>query len=134
MKYKILKIVFVIWIILWIAFTVRELFRKGYFWDYKILVSRSLDGKRSYVTGDKLYGFLTFSNNVLPGGASYGWIGVEDGSIDKRRATYYLYPHLEKDNPDFILVYAEAHLSREGYGLFAKLDETRYILKRKATR
>src|SRR3989338_10061005 len=105
MKGNIFKITLGIWLILWVSFITRELFRKGYFYDYKALIFRSLEGKRSYVTGDRFYEFLTFCNERLPPLANYGWVGVEPESVDMRRAAYYLYPHLEKkDYPDFILV------------------------------
>lgn len=132
MKYRILKLILAIWIMLWLAFTIRGLIKKGNFYDYKILLSRPLEGKRSYVTGDRFYTFLLFCNKNLPRGAGYGWIGIEEGSLDKRRAAYYLYPHLEKtDGAEFILVYDKPNMIIGGYEIFAKLDEARYILKKK---
>lgn len=131
MKYTILKIVFVIWIALWISFIARELFRKGYFYDYTELLSRDLEGKRSYVTGDRFYAFLEFCNKNLPEGATYELIGTKEGSIDIRRATYYLYPNLEAKSPDFILVYDTPGVKPEGYDAFLKMDDDRYILKKR---
>ncbi len=131
MKDRILKISFAVWIILWAFFTARELFMKGALRDYKILLSRSLDGKRAYVTGDRLYEFLVFSNEKLPPTASYRLVGLEEGSIDKRRSTYYLYPHLEKPVADFVLIYDAFGISKSGYETFCELDTTRYILRKK---
>jgi hypothetical protein len=130
MKYKIFKAIFLIWIVLWLFFIARELFIKGAIEDYKELLLRSLEGKRSYVTGDKLYEFLTFCNENLPPDATYGLEGVEEDSLDKRRAVYYLYPHLEKKTPAFVLVYGKAHITKDGYRLYRRLDETRYMLKK----
>ncbi len=131
MRKKIFASVFAVWVILWIWFMGRELFRKGYFHDYKALITRSLEGKRSYVTGDGFYAFLTFCNKNLPSEANYRWIGLEDGSLEKRRATYYLYPHMERQDANFILVYDERYAAPSGYELFARLDKTGYILKKR---
>lgn len=132
-KYKILKYAFAIWVILWFFLTARELFIKDKINDYKILLSRSLEGKRSYVTGDSFYEFLTFCKNSMPEGATYGLLILGEGfdrSIYKRRASYYLYPDMERDEPNFILVYDEPDVKMAGYRMFAKLKGNRYILKR----
>lgn len=130
MKRTLFGIAFGIWVTLWVLFIARELFRKGYFYDYKVLSSRSLEGKRSYVTGDRLYEFLMFSKERLPHGSSFGLVGVKEDSIDRKRAGYYLYPHLEQDKPEFLLVYDTLAAMRAGYARFAGLDSDRYILRK----
>jgi hypothetical protein len=130
MRRSFLKIAFAIWVIVWIFFISRELFIKGNLNDYRILLSRPLEGKRSYVTGDRLYEFLTFCRDRTPQGATYAFAGVADGSIEKRRAVYYLYPRLENSKPDFIFVYDRAGMGENGCAGFAALDESRYILKK----
>lgn len=131
MKYKLLKIVFLVWTVLWVWFVLRELFVKDNINSYRLLFTRSLEGKHSYVMGDRLYEFLTFSAGKLPAGASYGFAGLEPGSIEIIRAVYYLYPLVEKKDPEYILVYSQPGFEREGYVLSSKMDESRYILKRK---
>jgi hypothetical protein len=113
MKNKILTAILIAWVVIWISFTARELFAKGGLNDYRRLLSRSLEGKRSYVTGDRFYEFLVFCNEHLPNGASYELAGIEEGSHDQRRAAYYLYPHMKKKDAEYLL------------------DAGRYILKRK---
>ena len=130
MKRTIFGIAFGIWVTLWVLFIARELFRKGYYYDYKVLSSRSLEGKRSYVTGDRLYEFLIFSKDQLPYHSSFGLVGVKEDSIDRRRASYYLYPHMERDDPEFLLVYEAIMANRAGYTRFAELDSERYILRK----
>lgn len=130
MKNKIFLGIFLIWSVLWVSFIERGLFRKGYFYDYKELLIRSPEGRRSYVTGDRFYDFIVFCNSKLPEGESYRWMGLEDGSHAKRRATYYLYPHLEKEGARFILVYDKPYKG-DDYAVFAALDKARYILKRR---
>ena len=130
MIYKILKIVFLVWVALWLSFVARELFRKGYIHDYRELLIRDLDGKRSYVAGDRFYEFILFSKSELPQDATFDMIGVKEGSIDKRRAVYYIYPAMKSDDPDYILVYDTAGFAKSGYNITARLDDSRYILKR----
>ena len=103
MRRNIFKIAFFVWAGLWAWFLVRELFVKDNIDTYKALLQRSLEGKRSYVTGDRLYEFLTFCRNKMPERSSYKIVGLEEGSLDKRRAAYYLYPDLETSEPSYIL-------------------------------
>ena len=131
MKYRILKITFLVWVALWVWFVVRDLFLKDNINSYRVLLTRSLEGKHSYVTGDRLYEFLTFSAGKIPAGASYDFVGFAPESLENRRAVYYLYPLIEKEKPDYILVYDRPGFEEEGYALTAKMDESRYILKRK---
>jgi len=131
MKYKIFKSVLIIWVIIWAFLLIKEIFVKGDLRDYNALLHKSLEGKKAYVTGDRLYEFLTFCNNNLPEGAKYTFLGLKKDSHDKRRATYYLYPHLETEDADFILVFNEQLPAKDAYEIFSRLDETRCILKKK---
>ncbi len=128
-KTIITRAVFAIWIILWVNFILRDLFKKGYFYDYMALIKRDTEGKRSYVYGDYLYPLLKFSKQKLPGGSTYRFIDDEKYSINYRRAVYYLHPLLQSDKPDYILVYNSTY-RKKGYTIFAELDSNRYILKR----
>lgn len=103
MKNNIFKIALLVWIVLWAWFIVRELFVKDGIETYKALLDRDLEGKRSYITGDRLYEFLNFCKKNMPEGSSYKMVGLEDGSIDKRRAVYYLYPDLESNEAGYVL-------------------------------
>ncbi len=129
MKDRILKLAFTTWIIIWAFFIFRELFIKSRFSDYKILLSRSLEGKRSYVTGDKFYEFLTFCKRNLPQSAFYDLILIKKGDIelDKIRAIYYLYPSLKKIDPEFILIYNELADEKIDHGPFVGLEERGFI-------
>lgn len=129
MKNKIFKLVFTAWVMIWIFLLIRETFVKGSMREYDALLHRSLEEKRAYVAGDRLYEFLTFCNANLPEGAKYMFLGLEKDSHDKRRVSYYLYPHLEAEEAEFLLVFNEPILSRDGYEIISKLDDTRYILK-----
>jgi hypothetical protein len=129
-KNKIFTAFLAAWVIIWISFNAREIFVKGGLDDYRNLLSRTFEGKRSYVTGDRFYEFLVFCNERLPAGASYEMAGIEDQSHDRRRASYYLYPHMEKKGAEYLLVYGLPDAPKGGYGIFAGLDRDRYILKK----
>jgi len=130
MKKIVLHILLAVWIVLWVMFLARELFVKGAFRDYRILAGRTLDGKRSYVTGDSLYGFIEFCRQNIPDRATYAFEGFEDGALDKRRATYYLYPRTETPDPEFICAYMVPVRAREGYSLYREFGDTGYIVKK----
>ena len=127
---KILKILFVVWIILWVNFIIRDLFVRGYFEDYKNLAKKNAEEKRSYAYGDYLFNFLEFSKKSLPEGANFGLVGIDELSLDGRRSIYYLYPYVKRDNPNFILVFKKAGFRKNGYKLYRKLDNASFILKR----
>ena len=136
MKNKILKLALAVWITIWAFFIFRELLIKGRLFDYRVLLFRSLEGKRSYVTGDKFYEFLTFCKHNLPGSAAYDLIVLKGGDIeiDKRRAVYYLYPNLRKSDPEFILIYDELAVEKIRNGPFITLEEDGFIGTREGAR
>ncbi len=135
LRYKPLKVfitlAIAIWVIIWVSLNIREIVAKGNFRDYKILAHRSLDGKRAYVTGDSLYEFLVFCNDKLPAGATYRWTKTDKSDHARRRATYYLYPHMEAEDAEFMLVFEDPFRAGSEYEMYSKLDDARYILKKK---
>lgn len=112
MKSILLKILLIVWVVLWAIFFIRELFVKNNARDYAALLSRTLEGKHAYVTGDKLYSFLLRCKKDMPDMAAYKIIGIDEGAIERRRAVYYLYPAIESDKPDFIVDVAQYTLKR----------------------
>ena len=131
---KTLYIVIVVWIAVWVWFTARELFAKGNFKDYNALMRRSLEEKHSFITGDRLYEFLKFCEKKLPVGATYKLYGIDESSIDKVRASYYLYPHLAQAKADFVLVYDVPGSDMYDGKIYMKLDDTRYMVKKRQTK
>jgi hypothetical protein len=127
-----LKAAFIVWVLLWAWFTFRELFVKGKFECYRTLLSRSYEGKHSYVAGDRLYEFVMFCDQRLPKDASYDIKGLvrDKGLLDMNRAVYYLYPRIRRPDSAYILVYDEDMPAPDGYKLFDGLDSKRYILRR----
>lgn len=130
MKKNILIALFLAWVVLWAFFTVRELVAKGQLKEYKALLALSLEGKYSRITGKELYELIALANNIMPPGSTYKLVGLEEGSLEKRRATYYLYPALEVEDPGYIIVYNMPGYKAEGYIELQKLDDVRVILKK----
>jgi len=85
------------------GFFARELFVKRNINEYKVLLARTLEGKRAYVTGDRLYDFLVYCKAKMPEKCTYKITGIEEGDLESRRAVYYLYPSLRSADPDFII-------------------------------
>lgn len=128
MKRVVLKIIAVVWIVLWVVFIARELFVKGGAREYAALLGRPLEGKHAYVTGDELYGFIDFCRTAIPESATFAVEGLEKDSHDKRRFTYYLYPRMERPDADFICVYRLPERPRDGYRVAGTLAGKGYIL------
>jgi len=128
---NIIKIICLIWILLWINFILRDLFHRGTFYDYKNMVGKDAEARRSYVYGDDLYEFLKFSKDKIPSSTTYDLVGVEDFSIEYRRSVYYLYPLLEDGDAEYLLVYNKPSYRNVRYKRFADLDRNRFILIRR---
>ena len=125
-----IRVLIVIWIAVWALFLVRPYFKKGLWKEYSALVGLSIEGKRAFVTGNELYDFIRFCNDSIKPHSSYRIIGLEEDPLSYRRAVYYLYPNIDKEGPEFLLVYRRAGVSCEGYRLFKKLTEDGYILRK----
>lgn len=130
MKYRILKILLAVWVALWIVFIAKELFVKGALGEYRNLLARPLEGKHSYITGEVLYSFLDICMRAVPEKAAYKLVGLEKGSLEQRRAAYYLYPRIESDHPEFILLYKTPNASYPDYEVVARMNATSCVLKK----
>lgn len=97
------------------------------------MLTRPLEGKRAYVTGDRLYEFIKFCEKNLPRDATYDLAIATEGDVEiaKMRSVYYLYPRIREKRADFMLVCDLPDIKEAGYGVFKKLDDTRYVLKMK---
>lgn len=84
-KLMIARVVFAVWAVLWLLFLTRPYFKKDLIGEYRTLLSRDLEGKRSYVTGDALY-------KVIKGKPVYSTEGLGEDPLSPCRALYYLYP------------------------------------------
>lgn len=131
---NVIYIFIIIWSILWVNFIFRDMYIKGGIDEYKILLTRSAEGKQAHVYGEDFYEYLKFVENNIPKDAIYKLVGTHPYSHDSRRATYYLYPRISNfKEQDFILVYGKEGYSRGGFGLYKKMDEKKFIIKRMQT-
>jgi len=130
MKLRPVPIVIAVWLLLWINFITRDLFKHGRLEDYKILIASDAYGKHAYTYGERFYEFLKFARESMPEHADYNFAGVKDMSLDSRRGIYYLYPALKNEFPAYILVYNVPGFKKERFRIHAKLDNARFILKR----
>jgi hypothetical protein len=129
-KNIVLKILLVAWVIIWAIFLIRPLIKKDLIKDYSNLSKLSTEGKRAYVTGPKLYEFIAACDRSISKPSSYEVVGIEKDSLEHRRMRYYLYPNIEKNDPEYILVYATKNYERLDYNKFITLDPDSYILRK----
>ena len=129
-KRAVSRIILAAWIIIWVIFLIRPYFKKGLLNEYSSLLKLSTEEKRAHVTGEKLYAFMKFCKDSVKEPATYKMVGIEDYSIEHRRLRYYLYPLIEKENPEYIFVYKTKGFSLHGYKAFSSLDTETYILRK----
>ncbi len=126
----IIKITLLIWCLLWLNFTARDLYKGGRLDEYKILARSDAEGKRACTYGRRFYEFLKFAKVILPEEAFYDFAGVKDFSLESRRGIYYLYPGMKVERPVYILVYEKPGYARDGFARYAELDNGCFILKK----
>jgi hypothetical protein len=90
-KQKALKIIFAVWIILWIFFLARE-DKDGQYSTLRYLYTHDSEEKTRYVMGGELYDFLISCRENMPAGSTYELSGFQEFSIDEVRARYFLWP------------------------------------------
>jgi hypothetical protein len=129
-KKLIIRIILAAWIIIWVIFLIRPYFKKGILSEYTSLLKLSTEEKRAHITGEELYAFMKFCKDSVKEPATYRMIGIEDYSIEHRRLRYYLYPFIEKEDPEYLFVYKTKGFSRQGYRMFKRVDAETYILRK----
>ena len=100
---KIIKLVLIVWCVLWLNFIARDLYKRGLLDEYKILARSNAEGKHTYTYGKRFYEFLKFAKSNMPRDAFYDFVGINDFSLESRRGIYYLYPLIQSKTPDYIL-------------------------------
>ena len=129
---KIFKIIVLIWVLNWVWFSLRPFISdKNLIPTYGNLIQADGEAKRAIVFGQKFYKFLTFSKRTIPQGSTYRVVGLKADSVELVRLVYHLYPCLESQEPNFILVYESPDFAKENWKLYSRLDQESFILKRK---
>lgn len=125
-----IKILLLVWVVLWALFLARPYFKKGLFKEYSSLLGLSLGEKRAAITGRELYDFIKFCKKHMKPNSTYKIIGLEkEDPLVYRRCVYYLYPAIDSQSPEFLLVYKAA--APEGpYRVLRTMEEGKYILKK----
>lgn len=129
-KKIVIRIILAAWVIIWVIFLIRPYFKKGLLNEYASLLKLSTEEKRAHVTGEELYAFMKFYKDSIKEPSTYKMVGIEDYSIEHRRLRYYLYPFIEKENPEYLFVYKTKGFSRQGYRIFNRVDAETYILRK----
>ena len=129
-KKLIVRIVLIIWVIIWAVFLVRPFFKKSLIKEYSVLLKLPIEAKRAYVLGEDLHRFVAFCSDSITGRFSYKVVGLDEDSIECRRIKYYLYPSVTSKEQDFILVYKTSNFSQKGYRPFKFLNPETFILER----
>ena len=96
--------------------------------EYKSLLFKSEEQRRALVYGSDLYTMLSLAKKNLPENTTFSIVGLENHSVEHRRAIYYLYPFSESQNPQYVLVYKTPGTSRKGYNKTISIDGDTFIL------
>jgi hypothetical protein len=129
-KENFLKLVFAVWLTLWVFFLVRE-DKDGQYKTLKFLYTHNTEEKTGYIMGEELYGFLLFCRDNVPAGSTYELTGFKKFSIDEVRARYFLWPlRNTSENPDFKIVYSRKKQRIPGYNTYKQHDGAGYLLVR----
>ena len=98
---KVWKIVFIIWVTIWLLFLVRG-FAKGEFEKFKTLCFADRVAKLDYILGRELNVFLETCLKEMPTDTTFAFKSDLE-EHDRFRLIYYLYPRLESENPEYVL-------------------------------
>jgi hypothetical protein len=112
---KVVILVFVIWVVLWGFFLVRE-DKDGQYAQLKRLYQADSMSKARVICGDELYAFVTYCSENIPKEATYGISGFDQFAIDEVRLKYYLWPReYVDDNAEYLLYYKQNKPFIKGY-------------------
>ena len=130
-RLMILRIILVVWIAIWLLYLIRPYFKKDLMGKYRTLISRPLEGKRSFATGDELYGFMTdCRDSILDERFTFSVAGLDDDALARCRLAYYLYPAVSIDDAEYVFVFKKSDHKLSGYSIFREFSRDKYILKK----
>lgn len=130
-KNKIFKIIFIVWIILWVFFLIRE-DKDGQYKSLKYLYTHDNTDRTRYVIGGKLYDLLVFCRYHMHAGSTFELTGFKKFSIYEVRARYFMWPLKSvAENGDYLISYGGKAPQVPGFTGYKKFENTGYLLKRK---
>ena len=130
-KKRFLKIIFAVWLALWVFFLVRE-DKDNQYKTLEYLYTHSEEDNVRYITGEKLYDFIFFCKENIPPESTYELSGFDKLSIDGVRARYYLWPLIsDTDEPDFRIVYGGGAKPDREYKMYMRYSNDAYVMVRK---
>jgi hypothetical protein len=118
------------WLVVWVFFLVRPFsLNKSSLVEYLELAKGDFETRRRIAYGTDFYQFLNFCKDRIPEDSRFQLVGLESESVERVRASYYLYPRLSSEKPDYILVYKAPWFRQKNAIPFASLDQESFILR-----
>ncbi len=122
-KDKIFRLVFGLWIFLWLFFLIRE-DKPDQYKSLKYLYTHDYADKVRRVMGGELYEFGVFCKKNIPQGSTYELSGFKKFSINEMRMRYFLWPLVSvSEDADFKIVYGSSK-KIPGYNEYKLLSGT----------
>ena len=124
------RFILALWIPVWFFFLVWPLRKDpSKLVDAFILIGADTEARRAYAYGEEFHAFIRFCRDRLPAGSTYRLVGIDDASIDRARAFYFLYPSLVTERAQFILVYKTPGYRENDTHRYASLNSGTVILR-----
>ncbi len=125
------KLISVIWVFIWLLFSVR-----GYLLtDYRIFKNslvKSIEQKKRYMMKDGRYDFIELCRKRIP--EKDDFVFVYDAKaldpVERSRVIYYLYPRKMRDGAPNIMVFGMNRYKKNGFELLDQFNESSFILKK----
>lgn len=123
------RIILVIWVAIWLLFFVRGFIKV----DYKVFkgtFGKSVQEKTAFTMSKGLYAFVLFCEEKIPENSKFQFVYDEKkfDSVESFRMTYYLYPRIATDDPEYIIVAGILNYKKPGFKLLAKFYDDAFIL------
>lgn len=125
---NIFKLLFVVWLVLWVVFIIRE-DKDGQYAFLKNLYGTKPENRMRYAVGNDMYDFWEFCKEKIPENSTYEILGFEKYSIDEVRGEYLLWPLRSGDGmTDFKLIYGNPSYEAPGYESYSHYKDKGKLL------
>lgn len=126
------KIIFFIWVSIWILFLVRGFIKI----DYKFFsetLGKTLEEKREFLLKKELYNFMIFCEKTLPIDARYEFVYDTEvlDPVYGQRLAYYLYPRKMAKGAPYLLVFGIGSFGKADYRMLERFGKDSFILKKR---